>query len=96
MFNIGSDEEVTIYRLAELVRDAAESRSEIHLIPYSDAYAESFEDMQRRVPDVRRLERTTGFRPRTSLATIVSDVVAARQRRSGQGAARSNGLPSTK
>ena len=76
VFNVGSDEEVTIYRLAELVRTAADSRSEIQLIPYSEAYAEGFEDMQRRVPDVRRLERTTGFRARTPLATIISDVVA--------------------
>ncbi len=76
VFNIGSDEEVTIYRLAEMVREATDSTSEIHLIPYSEAYAEGFEDMQRRVPDVRRLEQTTGFRPRTPLATIISDVVA--------------------
>lgn len=76
VFNIGSDEEVTIYRLAEMVRDAAGSRSEIRRIPYSEAYAEGFEDMQRRVPDLSKLERTIGFRPRTPLATIVSDVVA--------------------
>src|SRR5512139_2347014 len=76
VFNIGSDEEVTIHRLAEMVRDAAGSRSEIRLIPYDEAYAEGFEDMLRRVPDLTRLEQTIGFRPRTPLATIVQDVVA--------------------
>ncbi len=76
VFNVGNDEEVTIHRLAELVRDAAGSSSEIRLIPYSEAYAEGFEDMLRRVPDVRKLERTIGFRPRTPLAKIITDVVA--------------------
>jgi len=76
VFNIGSDEEVTIRGLAEQVRDAAGSRSEIRLIPYAEAYAEGFEDMLRRVPDLTRLERTINFRPRTPLASIIRDVVA--------------------
>jgi UDP-glucose 4-epimerase len=76
IFNVGSDEEVTIQRLAELVRDAAGSRSEIQLIPYSEAYAEGFEDMLRRVPDLRRLQQTIGFRPGTPLSTIIQDVIA--------------------
>ena len=76
VFNVGSDEEVTILRLAEMVRDAAGSSSEIRLVPYAEAYAAGFEDMQRRVPDLAKLERTIGFRPRTPLSTIIADVVA--------------------
>jgi UDP-glucose 4-epimerase len=76
VFNIGNDEEVTINRLAELVRDAAGSASRIVHLPYEEAYAEGFEDMQRRVPDVSRLERTIGFRPRIPLAQIIADVIA--------------------
>jgi UDP-glucose 4-epimerase len=76
VFNVGNDEEVTILRLAEMVREAAGSSSEIQLVPYSEAYAEGFEDMLRRVPDVRRLERTIGFRPHTPLSEIIADVVA--------------------
>jgi UDP-glucose 4-epimerase len=76
VFNIGSTEEVTIKRLAEMVRDAASSSSEIVHIPYSEAYAAGFEDMMRRVPDVSKLERVTGFRPTTPLSQIVADVVA--------------------
>ncbi len=75
VFNIGSNEEVTIHRLAELVREAAGSQSEIRLVPYSEAYAEGFEDMQRRVPDVRKLERTIAYRPRTLLTQTIRDVV---------------------
>lgn len=75
-FNVGNDEEVTILRLAELVRDAAESSSPIVRVPYDEAYAIGFEDMPRRVPDLTRLEQTIGFRPRTPLAQIIDDVIA--------------------
>jgi UDP-glucose 4-epimerase len=76
VFNIGATEEVTMDALAELVRSAAASTSEIVHIPYADAYAAGFEDMQRRVPDVGKLARLTGFRPSILLDRIVADVVA--------------------
>ncbi|MCA9321764.1 MAG: NAD-dependent epimerase/dehydratase family protein [Planctomycetes bacterium] len=75
VFNVGNDEEVSMRRLAELVREAAGSSSEIKLVPYDQAYTEGFEDMPRRMPDLRRLEEATGFRPRTPLATIIEDVL---------------------
>ncbi|MFN0178741.1 MAG: NAD-dependent epimerase/dehydratase family protein [Gemmatimonadales bacterium] len=81
VFNIGNDEEVTILELAKRVRAAAQSDSEIRYVPYSEAYAEGFEDMMRRVPDVRKLERTIGFRPRTPLDTIITDVLADQRER---------------
>jgi nucleoside-diphosphate-sugar epimerase len=76
VFNIGSTEEVTILELAKRVREAARSSSPIVLVPYEQAYTEGFEDMPRRVPDVRKLERFTGYRPMTQLAQIIADVVA--------------------
>jgi UDP-glucose 4-epimerase len=76
VFNVGHDEEVTIEELARRVREAAGSSSPIVKIPYGQAYAEGFEDMQRRVPDVSKLEKFTGFRPRTPLSTIIADVIA--------------------
>jgi UDP-glucose 4-epimerase len=74
--NIGSQDEVTILQLAEAVRELTQTDSDIVLVPYTEAYAEGFEDMQRRVPDVSKLERLIGFRPRTQLEEIVRDVVA--------------------
>ncbi len=75
VFNVGTDQEVTINRLAEMVVSATGSRSEVVHIPYDEAYAEGFEDMHRRVPDVAKLERMTGFRPRIPLEQIIEDVV---------------------
>jgi len=85
VFNVGSDEEVTIGELAERVRRAAGSDSEIVHVPYDRAYAEGFEDMARRIPDLSKLERYTGFRPRTPLDRIVADVVADQRRKLERG-----------
>lgn len=74
--NVGTDREVTINRLAEMVREAAGSSSEIEHVPYTEAYSEGFEDLERRVPDVRRLEQLTGYRFQRSLEQIIADVVA--------------------
>lgn len=79
--NVGNDEEVTIMQLAERVREATGSNSEIRLVPYNEAYPEGFEDMHRRVPDVRKLERMVGFRPTIPLAQIIADVVADQRER---------------
>ena len=76
VFNVANDQEVTIRQLAEKVIEMTGSRSEIRLVPYSDVYPAGFEDMARRLPDVSKLERTIGFRPRRPLSQIIADIVA--------------------
>lgn len=76
VFNVANDQEVSIRGLAEQVIAATGSTSEIRLVPYSDVYPVGFEDMARRLPDVSKLERTIGFRPRRPLAEIIRDIVA--------------------
>ena len=74
--NIGSDQEVSIMALAERVKELAASQSDIKLIPYKEVYPHGFEDMQRRKPDVAKLNSLTGFRPLTSLDEIILDIIA--------------------
>ncbi len=76
VFNIGSDEEVEILELAETVKQLADSRSPIVRIPYDEAYAEGFEDMRRRVPDLSRIGALIGFRPKYDLPAILRSVIA--------------------
>lgn len=80
VFNVGTDQEVTIRRLAEQVIRTTGSRSEIRHVPYDAVYPDGFEDMQRRLPDVTKLERVTGFRPMRTLQQIIDDIVAEMQR----------------
>jgi len=75
VFNIGSDYEVSMNRLAEMVKEATQSNSPITHLPYEQAYAEGFEDMHRRVPDTRKLKNLIGFAPRRTLESIIQDVV---------------------
>jgi len=76
VFNIGNDQEISIRGLAELVKEKTGSRSEIQTLPYDEVYPRGFEDMQRRKPDVGKLEALTGYRPTTSLNQIIADVIA--------------------
>ena len=75
VFNIGSQEEITIEGLAEKVIAITGSRSKIVRIPYEKAYEEGFEDMERRVPDTTKIHNLTGFKPTADLKTIIEDVV---------------------
>ena len=81
VFNVGSDHEISINQLAELVRTRSGGHSKIRHVPYEEAYAEGFEDLQRRVPDLRKLEATIGYRPTSTIESIVDAVIAdARER----------------
>ena len=82
IFNVGGKEEVTIEGLAELVRDVLQVNSPILYIPYENAYAEGFEDMRRRVPDIRRIQQLIGYEPKFTLKDIILDV-AEYQKRDG-------------
>lgn len=76
VFNVGTDQETTIRQLAELVIQATGSSSEVQLVPYEDVYPEGFEDTDRRLPAISKLEEAIGFRPTTPLHRIVEDVIA--------------------
>ncbi len=77
VINVGSVEEVTVLDLARLVLRAV-GLPEDHLtfVSYDDAYAEGFEDMARRVPDISRMAGLTGWQPLRSLDRTVRDVIA--------------------
>jgi UDP-glucose 4-epimerase len=81
-FNVGSSEEISIHRLAEMIIARCGSDSHIELVPYDAAYGPGFEDMLRRVPDTSKLRALSGWAPRHSLDDVLSDAIAqARQER---------------
>ena len=75
-FNVGGTGETTIKHLAEKIIERTQSTSEIKFIPYTDAYPAGFEDMQRRVPDITKINQTIGWQPTHSLDSIIDSVVA--------------------
>lgn len=75
IFNLGNTEEITINGLAARVLEAVSSNSEIVHVPYSEAYAPGFEDMERRVPDIHKAKKYFGYAPKRSLDNIIGSVV---------------------
>jgi UDP-glucose 4-epimerase len=75
VFNLGSNEEITMSGLAERVRQIAGSRSPITHVPYEKAYEAGFEDMRRRIPSLEKIGRFIDYRPKTLLDEIIEKVV---------------------
>jgi UDP-glucose 4-epimerase len=74
IFNIGTQEEITITGLAEKVCDVVGSTPSIRYVPYDEAYEPGFEDMHRRMPDISKIRDVIGWEPRRTLDQIVVDV----------------------
>jgi UDP-glucose 4-epimerase len=76
VYNVGGIGEVTIKQLAEQVLSVTRSKSEITYTPYSEAYPAGFEDIQRRVPDISKVNNAIGWAPTKDLKQIISDIAA--------------------
>jgi UDP-glucose 4-epimerase len=74
VFNIGNNQQISIIDLAKKVIEITGSKSEIRKIPYSEAYPEGFEDMQRRVPDISKIKNALGWSPEIGLDQIIRDI----------------------
>jgi UDP-glucose 4-epimerase len=67
IFNVGSDREVSILELAQVMKKVGSFRSEIRFITHREVFGESYEDIPRRVPDVSKIKKYIGWQARTSL-----------------------------
>jgi UDP-glucose 4-epimerase len=76
VFNIGNNQQISILELAKKVIEITGSKSEIVKLPYSEAYPEGFEDMQRRVPDISKIKNALGWTPQIGLDQIIKDIAA--------------------
>src|SRR5262249_47669580 len=76
VFNLGSDQPVTIRGLAERVVAQVEPALAIDHIPYQQAYAPGFEDIRHRVPDLSRIREAIGYRAQFGLDEIIRDILA--------------------
>jgi UDP-glucose 4-epimerase len=76
VYNVGSQEELTIDALARRVCELVGSKSEIRKLSYDEAYEQGFEDMMRRVPNIRKVSEAIGWRPTRKLDEILRDVIS--------------------
>ncbi|MGQ0604561.1 MAG: GDP-mannose 4,6-dehydratase [Anaerolineales bacterium] len=75
IFNIGSQEEITIRALAERVLARTGSTAGLKLIPYDQAYEKGFEDMQRRVPSIEKIRAAIEWEPTVPLDATLDEVI---------------------
>jgi UDP-glucose 4-epimerase len=85
VYNLGSDQEISINDLARRVIALAGSSSPIRHVSYEAAYGQRFEDMPRRVPNLERVRAAIGFEPRHSLDQIIESVIAEQRHAMGPG-----------
>lgn len=79
VFNIGSDEAISILDLARRVISLSGSSSQVEFQTYAHAYDEDFEDIRRRVPDLSRLRGTLDYRRQYDLDGILRELIELRR-----------------
>ena len=75
VYNIGSTEEISILGLAERILELTRSPAKVRFVPFHEAYAPGFEDMQRRVPDTTRINQLLGWTPTRKLNEILTAII---------------------
>ncbi len=75
VYNIGSREEIAIEELADKIIEMTGSKSSKQFVPYEVAYGRPIEDMMRRVPSLERIEKTIGWKSRTSLDETLQAII---------------------
>ena len=75
VYNLGSDEEISIHELAQRIVKKTGSKSRIELLPYEKVYGQHFEDVPRRVPDLSKITGAIGFKRRYGLDQIIEAVI---------------------
>ncbi len=75
VYNIGSEEEITIEALADKIIAMTASKSNKEFVSYEEAYGMPIEDMMRRVPSLERIKKTTGWENKTSLTEALQAVI---------------------
>jgi len=76
VFNIGSDDSLTINQLAQAVIRETRSNSAVRFVRYSDAYEPGFEDLILRKPALARVRSAINFSPAYTLERTIRDVAA--------------------
>jgi UDP-glucose 4-epimerase len=83
VFNIGSEEEISIEALADKVIAKTGSKSEKKYIPYSEAYGQGFDDMQRRLPCLEKVKRAIGYKPKVGLEQMLEKIITDKRGKNG-------------
>jgi UDP-glucose 4-epimerase len=75
VYNIGSNEEISIEELADKIIEMTGSKSQKQLVPYELVYGKPIDDMMRRVPSLERIKEMIDWESKTSLDEILHAII---------------------
>ncbi|MBF0274326.1 MAG: GDP-mannose 4,6-dehydratase [Nitrospinae bacterium] len=75
LYNLGHGKEISILKLAELIKEMTKSKSKIVKIPYEKAYESGFEDMMQRVPDISKAHKLINYSPTLDIKDILQNII---------------------
>jgi UDP-glucose 4-epimerase len=75
IYNVGSTNRIRIIDLADRIREATGSRSELEFVPFDEVYGQGIEDMLHRIPSIAKVSAAVGWRPERTLDDILADVI---------------------
>ena len=73
--NVGNPEEISIRDLAQTIKRMTKSQSSIRCTPYHEVFDDTFEETPRRVPDLAKIQRLIGYKPRVQLEEMIERVI---------------------
>lgn len=76
IFNIGTETEISILDFARLMIGIAGSPSKVRFVTQKSVYGDSYEDVQRRVPDTTRMKKILGVQPEIDLQKGLQRTIA--------------------
>jgi len=75
LFNIGSDEEISIEGLADRIIEMTGSKSQKKFMSYEEAYGRPFDDMRRRIPALDKVRQAVGYEPKHDLNATIKSII---------------------
>ncbi|MFQ6082608.1 MAG: SDR family NAD(P)-dependent oxidoreductase [Candidatus Aminicenantia bacterium] len=75
VINLGSNNEISINKLAKKVKSLTGSSSKIIYVPYKKAYPDGYEDFKRRIPDISRIKKLIGYKPKVTLEESIKKII---------------------
>ncbi len=76
VFNVGHSDEIPILQLAQMIKEKTQSSSPIEFVPYDHAYGTGFEDIPRRLPDLKKIQQLIGYQPSLDLPAMLDRIIA--------------------
>ncbi len=75
VFNIGSDEEISIEALADIIIEKTGSTAGKKIISYKEAYGREVDDMRRRMPCLEKIKNTVGYKTKYDLSRTLDEII---------------------